>query len=141
MIGQKQVLEILEKIKEINPTSFLKKLDETCVGMNFILFYLSSHESEVYASTIAEKMHISRARVAVLVQKLINKKFIKKMPSTEDRRIEVLKITPLGISETDTIREQMMSKMSKVIEQVGIGNIYKYIEIGSKIKEILNTIE
>ena len=78
MITKNQAMEILEKIKNNRPNKFFNKLDDTEAGMRFVLIYLSENKAGVYASSIAEKMCISRARVAVLIQKLLIKGYIEK---------------------------------------------------------------
>lgn len=141
MVTREQALDVLNKIKQNKPTKFFKKIDETSAGMRFILMYLSEHTNEVYASTIAEKMDISRARVAVLIQKLINKGMIEKSSSSMDGRIDVLKITQVGLSEIKTFKEQVLSNVIMVIEKIGLEEIYRFIDTSAKIKNILGELE
>lgn len=141
MVTREQALDVLNKIKQNKPTKFFKKIDETSAGMRFILMYLSEHNNEVYASTIAEKMDISRARVAVLIQKLINKGMIEKSSSSMDGRIDVLKITQVGLSEIKTFKEQVLSNVIMVIEKIGLEEIYRFIDTSAKIKNILGELE
>ena len=141
MVTREQALDVLNKIRQNKPTKFFNKIDETSAGMSFILVYLSEHDCEVYASTIAEKMNISRARVAVLIQKLINKGMIQKSSSSIDGRIEVLNITPLGLKEANEFKEQVLSCVTSVIDKVGLEEIYRFIETSAKIKNILSELE
>lgn len=141
MVTREQALGVLNKLKENKPTKLFNKASETSAGMNFVLVYLSEHKENVYASTIADKMQISRARIAVLIQKLISKSLIEKTVSNDDARIEVLKITPLGIKEVNAFKEKMISALIKVIEEVGLKRIYKFIETSAKINHILDEME
>lgn len=141
MITREQALDVLSKIRDSKPAKFFNKVDETNAGMNFIIAYLSEHDNDIYASTIADKMQISRARVAVLIQKLINKGLIKKSISDIDARIEVLKLTQLGFDEINKFKEYMISNVTKVIEEIGLEEMYRFIETSAKIKNILNSLE
>lgn len=141
MVTREQVLDILVKIKKNKPAKFFNAIDETSAGMNFILFYLSEHNTDTYASTVADEMRISRARVAVLIQKLINKGFIEKTISSTDARIEVLKITEKGLEEINNFKEHMITNVTKVIEEIGLDEIYKFIDISAKIKNIVDNLE
>lgn len=137
MITKNQAMEILEKIKNNRPNKFFNKLDDTEAGMRFVLIYLSENKAGVYASSIAEKMCISRARVAVLIQKLLIKGYIEKTLSKTDGRIEVLSLTAKGIEEINSHQEKILKNIMKIIEEIGLDEVNKYIEISSKIKKIL----
>ena len=141
MVAREQALEFLNKLRTNKPTTLFNKIDETAVGMKFLLAYLSENNGEVYASTVAEKMNISRARVAVLIQKLMNKGLISKTISKTDRRIEVLNITDAGLKEANKFIEQILSALTIVIEKIGLDELYKFVETSAKIKNILKEIE
>ena len=141
MVTREQVMHVLNKLKANKPTMLFSKVDETSVGMNFILLYLSENAEDVYASTIADKMEISRARVAVLIQKLINRGLIEKQESNHDARIAMLKLTKQGQEEIKHCKDHMISNVTKVIEEVGIDEVYKFIETSAKIKNILDELE
>ena len=141
MVAREQALEFLNKLRTNKPTTLFNKIDETAVGMKFLLAYLSENNGEVYASTVAEKMNISRARVAVLIQKLMNKGLISKTTSKTDRRIEVLNITDAGLKEANKFIDQILSALTIVIEKIGLDELYKYVETSAKIKNILKEIE
>lgn len=141
MLSREEVIEIVEKFKQSKPVKFFNKFDDKEAGTKFVLIYLSEHNEEVYASTIADKMQISRARMAVLLQKLKSKNLIEKTPSQIDRRIEVLKITSKGLEEVIKFKETIISNTKHIIEQVGIEDINKFLEISKKIKTALEDIE
>lgn len=141
MVTREQAIVVLNKFRENKPARFFNKVDETSAGMSFVLIYLNEHEGDVYASTIAEEMKISRARVAVLIQKLINKQMIEKLPSNCDARIEVLKLTAIGKEKIEFFKEQMISRVIKIIEEVGLEEVYKFIETSAKIRNILDETE
>ena len=141
MVTKKQALDVLNKIRESKPTQVFQKVDETSAGMNYILIYLKEHSDDVYASTVADEMRISRARVAVLLQKLISKGLIEKQVSNSDARIDVIKLTEKGVLEVDRFKEKMVLNVIKVIEGVGLEQIYNFIETSKKIKDVLKTLE
>ncbi len=140
MVAREQALDILNKIRKNKPAKFFNRIDETSAGMNFILAFLSESNCDVYASTIADKMQISRARVAVLIQKLISKGLIEKSSSNSDARIEVIKLTTKGFDEINKFKERMISDIVKLIEEVGIEEIHKFLDTSAKIKKILDDL-
>ena len=141
MVTREQALDVLNKIRDYKPAKFFNKIDETNAGMNFILAYLSEHGNNIYASEIADNMQISRARVTVLIQKLINKSLIIKSTSSTDARIEVLKLTQSGFDAVNKFKERMISDVTKVIEKIGLEEMYRFIETSATIKSILDSLE
>lgn len=141
MVAREQALDVLKKMRENRPAKLFNKVDESSAGMNFILVYLSEHDNDIYASTVADKMQISRARIAVLIQKLISKGLVEKSTSSTDARIEVIKLTEKGLVEINNLKEQMILNVTKVIEKIGIKEIYRFIDTSAKIKNILDSLE
>lgn len=142
MVSKIEAEEILNKFKEIKPSKFFNKVDENSAGMRFVLLFLSENvDSEVYASTLAEKMNISRARVANIVQKLLNKGFIEKNISCKDARIEVLKITKVGLDDIENGKKHILNLITKIVNNIGTEEIYNFINTLQKIKHILNFVE
>ncbi len=137
MITREQTIEVLNKITSNKPADFFKKIGSADKGLGFVLIYLSKSCSEVYASTISEKMNISRARVAVLLKKLESKNYIEKTSSAKDARIEIIKPTKKGLEKANELIEKTLSTTAKVIEEVGLDDINKFIEISSKIKKVI----
>lgn len=140
MITTEQAMDVLEKFRENKPTKFFNKVDEISAGMTFVLVYLSEHREGAYASTIADQMHISRARVAVLIQKLLAKGWVEQSTSS-DARIKTLQITEAGLQEVGQFKQQMLGKITKVIEVLGIKKVYKFLETSKKIKNIIEDME
>ncbi len=141
MVTEYQAIEILERIKQNRPNEIFNRINDTEAGMRYVLIYLSEHRSGAYASSIAEKMFISRARVGVLIQKLLNKGYIQKTLSNLDGRIELISITQKGLNEINSQRQKIVGSIMKVIEEVGLKELNKFIEISSKIKRILEETE
>lgn len=137
MTTQEQAMEILQKIKSNRPIKFFDNISESEAGMRFVLVYLIEHNQDVYSSVIAEEMKISRARMAVLIQKLENKGYIEKYQSPKDKRIDVIKITQKGIERSNILRNNVINSVIKIIDEVGMEDINKFIQISAKIKKIL----
>jgi DNA-binding MarR family transcriptional regulator len=133
MENQSKAEEILIKMTNSNPIKYFQVLDESQNGMFFILVYLSKAEGDVYASTLAKEMKISRARVAVLIQKLLNKNLIGKEMSATDSRIEILKITQSGLQKINEIKSEAIRLTQKIIDKIGVDEFNHYIDISNEI--------
>lgn len=134
MVSKKEAEGILKRFIESKPANLMKKLGDIDAGMGFILVYLSHAKEDVYANEISQKMDISRSRVAVLLKKLEGKELIEKYASTQDARIEVLKLTKYGQKFVENMKEKVLDATIKIIEEVGLENINTFIDISEKIK-------
>lgn len=137
MVTIQQAMEVLQKMKNNRPIKLFNNLNESEAGMRFVLVYLSEHNQDVYSSAIAEEMKISRARVAVLTQKLESKGYIEKLPSKKDKRIEVIKITQRGLDQINFMKNNVLNSVIKIIDEIGLDEINQFIETSAKIKKIL----
>lgn len=134
---KEQTLKIIEKIKQIRAFESFKDLDEMNSGMGFILIYLLDAEKEVYATEISEKMHISRARIAMLVKKLISKGLLLKEKSTSDARKELIKLSDCGQKEAKKIKAKIFDNISKVVNELGIEKVEAFIETSQQIRDVM----
>ncbi|MBQ3253251.1 MAG: winged helix-turn-helix transcriptional regulator [Acholeplasmatales bacterium] len=141
MITKEEAILLLDRMKKTRPDHFFEKVNDSDEGMRFVLIYLSKHNDDVYATNIANEMHISRARMAILLKKLEAKDLISKYPSKTDKRIEVIRITDKGLEEVNRIKDNVISTIIKIVDVVGIDDINNFIDISSKIKDVLNSIE
>lgn len=140
MTSREQAMSILEQLRNNHPTGFFNKIDQSSAGMYYILVYLCEHPNEIYASTIAQVMQISRSRVAVLIQKLIHKGYIQKSPSNLDKRIDVLHLTPAGYIEANTFQDHILTIITKIVHQIGEDKIYDFIQTSAKIKNVISAL-
>jgi DNA-binding MarR family transcriptional regulator len=137
MEDQSKVEEILNRLINSNPIKYFQVLDDTQNGMFFILMYLSKTQEDVYASILAREMKISRARVAKLIQKLINKNLIEVETSPLDSRIEIIKLTSSGFLKIADIKNDAIQMTKKILDQIGEEELNHYIEISSKIISVI----
>lgn len=133
----KQVMEVIDKLKASKPIEFFKGIDEINSGMRFIMMYLDAVNNDVYASELSEKMNISRARIAILIKKLIAKDFVVKIKSGSDARKDIIKLTEKGKSEINKEKERVFNNIAKVIDSLGIKKVNQFIELSTKIRNIL----
>lgn len=137
MITVEQVSQIVGEFKEIRPIKFFSKIDGVNAGKRFVLGYLSENDGEIYASSLSSIMNISRARISIMLDSLIQKGYITKEVSTNDARKEVVSITPLGLEEANKDKKEINDVIIKVVNLVGYDKVMEFIDIAKKIKEVL----
>lgn len=137
MEKNEQILDILKRLKENKPAKMFKKVsNDLDSGVRFVLMFLCENEN-VYASTISEKMGISRARVGILLKKMENKNLIYKIDNSNDARIQVIAITENGKKMCEQIKVKIRKHISNLIDKIGYNTLIEFLDVASKIKNVL----
>ena len=96
MATQEQIASILSQLVALHPADCFKPIDAANAGLGAVLRLLYLDDQPVTAGTIREKLHVSTARVAVLLKKLVAKGLVTKGRDPVDARVTVVALTPLG---------------------------------------------
>lgn len=137
MASKMEVFEVMGKLQQCNPLEFFRTIDEVNSGMGYIMLKLYNAKDEVYAINLSKDMQISRARVTMLLRKLISRGFIVKQQSQIDARKEIITITNKGRDEVGAIKKKMLNDISKLIDKMGIEKVNQFLELSKEIKNIL----
>ena len=137
MATQEQTGKVFEKIREVKTNLFFKNINSINAGAIFVMGYLYEVEKESYASSLCEIMKISRARMSVLLEKLIQKGYIIKKCSSEDARKESVSLTHLGKIQVESTQENVKKDISTLIDNIGFEKLLDFIETAEKINNIM----
>ena len=96
MATPEQIASILSQLVALHPADCFKPIDAANAGLGAVLRLLYLADQPVTAGTISEKLHVSTARVAVLLKKLVAKGLVTKGRDPVDARVTVVALTPLG---------------------------------------------
>lgn len=96
-----------------------------------MLRFLHGSSDNVTAGDISEFMHVSTARVAVLMKKMSAQGLITKEGDARDARITIVRITPKGEEKVQQIHDAIYAQVNDIIDRVGMKKImdaYNYYE-------------
>ena len=141
MDKREQAIKLLNNFRESRPQIFLETFESSEKGINFILGYLEEAKHEVIAKDLAQDLHVSTARIATLLNKMEKKDLIKKHNSTKDARKTVIILTKKGEILTTKYKEVLINITIKMIEEVGIEDLEKFIQISKKMKQSIVKFE
>ncbi|MDD6798905.1 MAG: MarR family winged helix-turn-helix transcriptional regulator, partial [Firmicutes bacterium] len=127
MATEEQVALVLEYLEKVKPADFFKTFNDISVGSGAVLRYLFETGGEVTAGNISDFMHVSTARVAVLIKKMVLQGLVTKESRADDARITVVHITPAGEEQIRRMRDEMFSQVSKVIDKVGMERVMEFL--------------
>lgn len=110
-----------------------QQLSKMVKGELFVLNYLATHEKIVHPKELSEKMAVSTARIASLLNHMEEKKRILRYVDKEDNRQVIVILTDTGRQEIQRIREEVISHTSAMLESLGPEDAEAYIRIQKKI--------
>lgn len=137
----KKTLEVIKKVEQYNVFNLFEQMDKINQGINFILVYLYEKKKDLSAGELAKALKVSTARIAVLIKKLISRKFVIKYSNPVDARITMVSLTAEGLKYAHKEKENSINKMSKIIEKVGLDEFEKFLKTALKMKEVIKSVE
>lgn len=130
--------EIFSKLRNNYKDSLNKLLSEFTSGEIGVLGYLVFEKDKVTSGELSEKLNVSTARVASILNSLENKGYIKRTNDNLDKRKTLVTITNKGEKLAYSVKRELTSKIINVIKEVGEEDIKEYIRISLKIENVLN---
>jgi DNA-binding MarR family transcriptional regulator len=79
---------------------------------------LFSEDRYLTAKGIAKKMNVVKSRVTRIVDGLIQKKLIQKVPDPEDSRVVLLSLTAKGLAKFKEVNDFMLDLHAQVLAQI-----------------------
>ena len=110
-----------------------QQLSQMVKGEMFVLNYLVTHETIIHPKELSEKMAVTTARIASLLNHMEEKKLICRYPDPDDSRQIVVVLTQRGKEEIGKIRSRVLSFVSAMLEELGPEDAEAYIRIQKKI--------
>ena len=129
---------LFQQIKEGTSTPISEMLDEFNCGEIGVLSTLAFDQNPVTAGELSEKLNVTTARIARILNSLESKQYIRRKNDRIDRRKTFVTITKKGKELADSTKKEIMDKIIQVIQEVGYDEIQTYISIVLKIRSVLN---
>ena len=125
----------------LKPTNF-KSLTDTLNYFNRgevgVLSYLAFEKSEASSGELSEKLNVTTARIASILNSLENKKYIRRKGDSLDKRKTLVVITESGKELAVETKKELMDILIKVIKEIGYEDIEEYTRIVQKIRNVLD---
>ena len=110
-----------------------QQLSHMVKGEMFVLNYLITHKSIVHPKELSEKMAVTTARIASLLNHMEGKRLIWRYTDLEDSRQVVVVLTDEGKKAIQSVRAKVISYVSAMLEDLGPEDAEAYIRIQKKI--------
>lgn len=139
MATNEQIEMLLSKMKKAPPSECFHDYDMNTVGVRAILKLLNETDDKVTAGRISECMHVSTARVAVLLKKMVAKGLIERESDSTDGRVVVVKLSEYGKQTADRLRSNLYVHIGELIDSIGMDRLLEYVEISNEIHRVMST--
>ena len=142
MTKREKAIELMNELRKSRPLPIFEHIDNSDKGIYFILAYLKRHQDEdVFAIDLANKLHVSTARISVVLKKLENRGLIYKHQDKNDTRKVKIKLSKKGEKLADEHFEKIVKAHEKLIDEISDTELKTYIRISNKIKDKLSQID
>lgn len=138
MADREYVLSIMQRLHHKPPDDIQRKFNDDNAGIGCMLKYLHDAERPVSAGEISRFMHVSTARVSVLLKKMHEKGYILRDNCSEDARRLMISLSGKGEAEYQERTERMIELFSRIIDRIGTERMEEFISISDEIKEIIS---
>lgn len=125
-----QLLSVQAELLQVPASQQLSRMRH---GELFVLNYLLTHETVIHPKELSEKMSVSTARIASLLNHMEQKNLVLRCDDPEDNRQVVVRLTEAGTREIRQIRAGVISRVSAMLESLGPEDAAEYIRIQKKI--------
>lgn len=110
-----------------------QQMSKMVKGELFVLNYLITHESIIHPKELSEKMSVSTARIASLLNHMEEKQLIVRFADPNDNRQIIVQLTDNGKQAIHKIRDEAVSQIAAMLEALGPDDAREYIRIQEKI--------
>lgn len=128
---------IFEQIKKNNFMSLNDLLADFNKGEFAVLGYLNYKENDILSGTLSEKLNISTARVASILNSLEKKELVIRKNIRNDKRKTKVSISNKGKKLITNEKEKIIAKIILIIKSLSENELNEYLRISKHIKEIL----
>lgn len=136
MATQEQIETIASMLYKLRPAPFFEQVNKSHMGIGALMGFLHKSEKPVTAGDIANLMHVSTARVAVLLRKIESKGLIVKEKSPGDARVTIVRLTEMGEETCAKMQAGLHEKISMVIDQVGMDRLVEFFAVAGEIARL-----
>ena len=109
----------------------INKTDSCCCGISepecFVLVEIG-RKPNVSVKELAEILQLDKSGVSRTVEELVQKDYVERKPSTEDRRFVVLNLTLKGKERFEKIENGMNRKFKEILDKIPVDKREQVIE-------------
>lgn len=138
---QEEIEELLSMMHEVKPHASyqesMRRMDKSLVGIGGMLRYLAQVNEPVTAGQISKGIHVSTARVAVMLKKMEAKGLIVRERDAKDARITMVRLSEQGSAVAEKMRVETYAQIGQLIDCIGMARMMEFIDVAKEILALL----
>jgi DNA-binding MarR family transcriptional regulator len=109
-----ELLKILPNFGRLVASSMREEGEEEATLMQVsVLFQIKEHP--ITASELAKRRNVSPQSASVLLQSMVERGWLVRIPDPNDRRQSLLQITPEGLARAQAAKDQIASRLARFL--------------------------
>jgi len=134
-------LELARQLAEVNKKmlkiSEYTKMEDANRGENVLLSYLMYHNGEATPAELSEALHVSTARIAVLLNKMERKKLVERQKHPDNNRNTIVKLLPAGKKLNEEKEKDFNQGVISFFETLGEEKAALFVELQSELANFM----
>lgn len=110
--------------------------DDLTVEQSMVLRYIGRHD-KVTSTEISEVFCIGKSAVTSLTNRLVEKKYVQRIPDPDDRRIVYLSLTEQGHHMREKLNENMVQMLSSFLCHFSQEEAEVFLKIYEKLADVI----
>ena len=125
--------ELLHIRMDLLQVPVTQKLSGILRGELFGLNYLYNHDEGIHPKELSEKLSVSTARIASLLNHMEEKHLVVRETDPHDSRQVLVRLTADGLSVIRRCRSDVLTYVERMLESLGPDDAREYVRIQEKI--------
>ncbi len=127
--------ELLQLMIKSPYMKIIRELGKTTKPEIFVLMYLRTHGGRAYPKELSDAFLVSTARIAVILNKLENEGYVRRLADVGNNRHTVVEMTESGERLTADRKAEVLTRLTGILELLDPDDAAEYIRLHKKITE------
>lgn len=140
MATEQEIKALLRLAYEARPHDPLQEINMSSAGQGAVMHFLFEQREPVTAGQIAQALHGTTARTAVILKKLEAKGMIMRKHGEADARTIVVQLSDAGQAEELRHQREVLRYAGALIDEIGFERMLAFMETAREIREVMRDL-
>ncbi len=117
------------------------RLEDGLTGPQCFILKIISEEHRATSSILAHRMDVKPSAITVMIDRLVEHGFVKRLADEQDRRVTILLLTKKGTAALDKARIHSQEILSKLLQTLEPVEVERFIQSFERIALAASTLE